>query len=73
MIFDTHIRGMKCLAEVRYHPADPAGRDYPGEPEGYELVAIYDRTGYPAEWLRRRARQQDVERIEREALEGGVF
>lgn len=58
MRVQTQIQGIPCEVEAVYHKALPGAVERssglpldPGEPAGWEIVAVYDRKGYKANWL----------------------
>lgn len=65
----TTIAGIPCQVEISHTPAQPAGyygeavAIDPPEEEEFEVVAVYDRRGYPAPWLARKMTEEDAGRI----------
>lgn len=74
--FSTTIASIPCQVEVRYLPPSRGARESgsgvqlePDEPESYEFVQAFDRRGYPAPWLEKKLTDEEISRIEQDALE----
>lgn len=68
-MFDSRVSGIPCKIKVlSYYPGSPgrtwgAWEDcYPAEDEEFEFE-VYDRRGRRAEWLERKLKSEDCDRI----------
>ncbi len=73
-MLSTHIAGIPCQVKVTHlfvqKPLGP-NCDSDWDCYGYTVVDfdVYDRKGYPADWLQRKMTDDDIHRIEQLLLE----
>lgn len=67
MIFDSRVCGIPCQIEVTYYVNEPArlfGRPEDCYPAEFDVeYNILDRKGYRAEWLERKVKPSDEQKI----------